>query len=149
MELLKYIFSSDDTFIGTIVLLLVVGYVIRSVIATASRAQARVALAKLGKPEVLLDDDDDDETEIAEILQSQEGGILKMIDQNREVIQHVEKFYPEVISNEPRVLVLLRSLDTFLCALADCDDAYDEDECDVTSADFAEQWPRPRPQSIS
>ena len=54
---------------------------------------------------------------ITEILACHEGGIYKRIDENRELLELLQREVPDLLAKQPWVIGWLKSQDQFLCNL--------------------------------
>lgn len=136
MEILQFIFADALHFLGTLIL---VGAILNWLI--------HVIHAVRGVPESPAECESNG-IECSEILERVEGGIYKRIDENRELVELIQREAPQLFASHPWALGWLKSQDRFLVALAESND-FDADECQFKQRDDGGQpMPRPVPMPI-
>lgn len=132
MELIQFVFATAEHFVGVCIVLVIVFKGLTSVIR-----------AIRGMPEPV--EDDDDGTDCENILERVEGGVFKRIDENRELLELLERQAPDLLQQHPQLVGWLRSHDTFLTALADSGE-FDDEACAYPARpDTAKPFPRALP----
>ena len=136
MAILQFIFSSFWTCIGTLIL-----------VAAILNGVAQLIRAMRGVPEPP-EVRETNEIECSEVLERVEGGVYKRIDENRELVELIQREAPQLFATHPWALGWLKSQDRFLVALSESDD-FDADECQFKKRDEGERpMPRPIPMPI-